>query len=265
MNVLHAFKGLISVSTMMSTPSDRSSVIPHIHLLCMNEEYTEAFRTAVSELELPLSGQITHHNKFFSGLDSSVKFGCVVSPANSYGLLDGGFDDAISRAFSPADNYYALTRHVQSELYKQHRGFAPPGTCTLVPIPKEYAERSRTGDRWGCRWIALCPTMRVPDDASWDREVVYECVWSLLCAIDRHNRSAKASGDAGLGESVISSILMTPLATGVGHVSARRWANQAVLAIKHYIYAVENAAECSSLDWAQVTKLSEEVGETHNM
>ncbi|KAL9080420.1 MAG: hypothetical protein Q9157_000805 [Trypethelium eluteriae] len=231
----------------------------------MKEEYTEAFRTVVSKLELPSSVHITHHNDRLGGLESSIKFDCVVSPANSYGLLDGGFDDAISRAFSPIDNYYALTRHVQTELYKQHRGFAPPGTCTLVSIPKEYADQSRTGDRWGCRWLALCPTMRVPENAGWNREVVYECVWSLLCAIDRHNRSAKASGNAGPGESGISSVLMTPLATGVGRISAKKWANQAVLAIKHFIYAVDNAAECSALDWAQVTKFSEEVAKTHKM
>ncbi|KAF2094559.1 macro domain-like protein [Rhizodiscina lignyota] len=247
------------------SPSSPSTGIPHIHLLCMHEGYTEAFKTAALQLELPSSVQITHHNDSLNGLDSSVKFDGVVSPANSYGLLDGGFDDAISRAFSPAHNYYALTRHVQSELYNQYRGFAPPGTCTLIPIPKEYAERSRTSDRWGCRWLALCPTMRVPDDAKWDREVVYECVWSLLCAIDRHNRSAKASGAAEPGGSVINSILMTPLATGVGGVSAKKWANQTVLALKHYINAVENAAQCSSLDWVQVVKLSREVGETHGM
>jgi O-acetyl-ADP-ribose deacetylase (regulator of RNase III) len=190
-----------------------------------------------------------------------------VSPANSYALLDGGFDDAISRAFSPADSYYALTRHAQLELYKQYRGFAPPGTCTLIAIPKEYAERSRTGDLWGCRWLALCPTMRVPDDADWDREVVYECVWSLLCAIDRHNGTAKDSAESELGESasVIHSILMTPLATGVGKVSARKWAQQAVLALKHYVSAVENDAQWSSLDWTQVTKLSDEVVETHEI
>jgi O-acetyl-ADP-ribose deacetylase (regulator of RNase III) len=209
--------------------------------------------------------QITHHNGFFSGLDSNVKFNCVVSPANSYGLLDGGFDDAISRAFSPADNYYALTRHVQIELYKQYRGFVPPGTCTIIPIPKEYAERSKITDRWGCRWLALCPTMRVPYNANWDREVVYECVWSLLCAIDRHNRSARHSSDSELRESVIDSILMTPLATGVGRVSAGRWAHQAVLALKHYISAVENAAQWTSLDWNQVEKLSDEVAKTHVM
>ncbi|MCJ1329151.1 hypothetical protein MMC10_005829 [Thelotrema lepadinum] len=249
----------------MSSSSSPSSVIPHIHLLCMLERDTEAFKTAAAELELDPAVQITHHNSRLNALDSSVKFDCVVSPANSYGLLDGGFDDAISRAFSPHDNYYALTRHVQTELYKQYRGFAPPGTATLIPIPKEYAEQSRAGDRWGCRWLALCPTMRTPDDANWDREVMYECIWCLLCAIDRHNRSVKDSGDDGAKDTAITSILMTPLATGVGGVSAKRWAHQAVLALKHYVSAVEDAARFSALDWTPVTELSDEVAKTHGM
>ena len=226
----------------------------------MHEKDTEAFKTAASQLKLDSRVQITHHNSRLNALDSTIDFDCVVSPANSYGLLDGGFDDAISRAFSPQDKYYALTRHVQTELYKQYRGFAPPGTCTLIPIPKDYAERSRIGDRWGCRWLALCPTMRVPDAANWDREVMYECIWTLLCAIDRHNRSARDSGDAE-----IKSMLMTPLATGVGGVSAKKWAHQAVLALNHYIRAVENAVQFSSLDWRQASELSDEVAKTRKM
>ncbi|KAI9699865.1 MAG: hypothetical protein M1820_007040 [Bogoriella megaspora] len=249
----------------MSLSQNRSPVIPHIHLLCMKEEFTETFKAAASELGLPSTVHVTHHNTFLNGLDSSVKFDCIISPANSYALLDGGFDDAISRAFSPADDYYALTRHAQMELYKQFRGFAPPGTCTLIPIPKEYAERSKTGNRWDCKWLALCPTMRYPKNVDWDDEVVYECVWSLLCAIDRHNRSLRDSSNDGPREAEISSILMTPLATGVGKVSAEKWAHQTVLALKHYLQSVENPAKGSSLDWTQVMYLSNEVGKTHEM
>jgi O-acetyl-ADP-ribose deacetylase (regulator of RNase III) len=237
-----------------------SSIIPHIHLLCMNEKDTTAFKAAAAELELPSTVQVTHHNNRLQGLDSSVKFNCIVSPANSYALMDGGFDDAITRAFSPANHYYALTHYLQAEIYKQYRGFAPPGTATLIPIPAEYAEQSRTTDRWGCRWLALCPTMRTPYDANWDREVVYECVWTLLCALDRHNRTARESGNQG---AVIDSILMTPLATGVGKVSGERWAHQAVLAMKHFISAVENPAKWGSLDWDKVTEIDDQVTKTH--
>jgi O-acetyl-ADP-ribose deacetylase (regulator of RNase III) len=230
----------------------------------MNEQNTTDFENAASLLGLPATVSITHHNTFLNDLPATISFDCVVSPANSYALLDGGFDDAISRAFSPRDNYYALTRHAQTHLYNHYRGFAPPGTCTLLPIPELFAQRSGTGDRWGCRWLALCPTMRVPSNAEWDREVVYECVWSLLCAIDRHNRNVKDSGDSeSEGEGMIRSILMTPLATGVGKVSGERWARQVVLALKHFVDAVEDAARWSALDWGQVVGLSDEVAETH--
>jgi O-acetyl-ADP-ribose deacetylase (regulator of RNase III) len=239
-----------------------SSIIPHIHLLCVNKEDTEAFKAASVQLNLLSIVPITHHNEFLSDLDSNVKFNCIVSPANSYGRLDGGFDGAISEAFSPAHDYLALTRHAQVELYKQYRGFAPPGTCTIVPIPKEFAEQSRTTDRWGCRWLALCPTMKVPSNVNWDREVIYECVWSLLCAIDRHNQNAK---DTNKSESLISSILMTPFATATGRWSSKKWAHQAVLALKHFTQAVETPAQWSSLNWGDVSRFSNEVAETHTM
>lgn len=254
-------KAFLNMAPSSSPTASTSSIIPHIHLLCMNEEYTTSFKAATSKLNLPSNVNVTHHNTFLSDLDSNIKFDLVVSPANSHALLDGGFDDAISRAFSPKDKYYALTRHAQVEIYKQYRGFAPPGTCTLINIPKEYAEKSRTGDRWGCRWLALCPTMRLPSNVNWDREVVYECVWTLLCAIDRHNRRVKESN----GTELINSILMTPLATGTGFVSAGKWASQFVLALKHYIDAVEHAARWSALDWIQVKKLCDEVEKTHTM
>ncbi|RHZ54897.1 uncharacterized protein CDV56_107294 [Aspergillus thermomutatus] len=76
-------------------------------------------------------------NSSLSDIPSTTKFDLVVSPANSYGRLDGAFDDAISRAFCPADDYDALTRAAQKILYELWRGFAPPGSFTLVPFPEE--------------------------------------------------------------------------------------------------------------------------------
>lgn len=110
------------------------------------------------------------HDCALSTLPASVQFDTVVSPANSYGKLDGGFDDAISRAFSPRDDYLALTRVVQTELYEEWRGFAPPGTCTLLRMPESF--RSRSKNIWGTKYLALCPTMRVPMNVTWDRENV---------------------------------------------------------------------------------------------
>ncbi|KAF5245728.1 hypothetical protein FANTH_7188 [Fusarium anthophilum] len=217
--------------------------IPHVHLLCMGEQFSDAFNIARKSRKLPDSVSIEIHNCALSQLSSKVKFDTVVSPANSYGRLDGAFDDAISRQFSPRDDYHALTSVAQAQLYKTWRGFAPPGTCTLVEIPKEFEARSR--NVYGTRRVALCPTMRMPADVRWDKEVIYECIWSLLCAIDNHNRDASEYDQ-------IQSVLMTPLATGVGRVSPEKWALQTVLAMKHFVEASENPEKWSSLHWADL-------------
>lgn len=235
----------------MSNPA--SAPLPSIHLLCVDEKYIAAFKEAQKTLHLKYPSAITTHNCSLGFLTAATKFDLIVSPANSFGLLDGGFDDAISRAFSPREDYIALTRVVQRKLYDEYRGFAPPGTCTLVRMPGDFEAKSR--NIWGTKYLALCPTMKIPQDVTWDREVVYEVIWSLLCAIDKHNRSAPE------GEK-IHSILMTPMATGYGKVSPQRWAHQTVLAMKHFQDSIKNPAEWSKLNWADVDKTVIQVEET---
>ncbi|KAH7039833.1 uncharacterized protein B0I36DRAFT_2722 [Microdochium trichocladiopsis] len=239
-----------------------SSPIPHIQLLCIDEAFASAFEAARVKHKLPATVSITHHSDRLADLPASVKFDTIVSPANSYARLDGAFDDAISRAFSPiaagnfgTQDYLALTHAAQKVVYDRYRGFAPPGTCTLIPIPAEFDGRNR--NVWGTRRVALCPTMRCPTVVKWDREIVYECVWSLLCEVDNHNRRVRQrssadhkNNDDDSDNEEIRSILMTPLATGVGRVSAERWAAQVVLAMKHFAQACKNPDKWSKLDWA---------------
>lgn len=226
------------------------------------KEFGHAFEVARVKYKLPDSISISIHNYPLSFLPPSVQFDTIVSPANSYGRLDGAFDDAISRVFSPTDEYLALTDVAQKKFYDQWRGFAPPGTCTMINIPDEFHSRSK--NVWGTKRVALCPTMRVPQDTRWDREVVYECIWSLLCTVDNHNRDVR-EGKAAEGETEVTSLLMTPLATGCGRVSAERWAAQAVLAFKHFVDASENRDEWSSLDWKAIGDYSVEAQMTWEM
>lgn len=93
--------------------------------------------------------------------------------------------------------------------------------------------------------------MRTPQDVSWDREIVYECIWSLLCAVDKHNRAVR-HGHAGKGDTEIRSLLMTPLATGAGNVPEKRWAEQCVLAMKHWVEAVEHPEVWALVGWKDV-------------
>ncbi|KAF2702977.1 macro domain-like protein [Pleomassaria siparia CBS 279.74] len=220
---------------------DNTTPIPSIHILCMEEIYITAWNDAAKTYKLPASVKVSIHHDRLAELPSHVKFDAIVSPANSYGRMDGGFDDALSRAFSPKQDYLALTRIVQKRLYAEWRGYAPPGSCTMVDLGD--ASETLQGNEWGCRYLALCPTMKVPQNVLWDREVVYECVWALLTSVDKHNR--KITEEAGEQEREIKSVLMTPLATGYGRWSPERWAAQAVLAIRHFMEAVENGNKWS--------------------
>ncbi|KAG6009354.1 hypothetical protein E4U21_002662 [Claviceps maximensis] len=243
-----------------ATPSET----PHIHLLCMHSQHAEAFISAAQQHHLPSSVAFEIHDAALQFIPATTKFDLVVSPANSYGRLDGGFDDAISRAFSPQDDYLALTHAAQAKLYHEWCGFAPPGTCTLVRIPDAFAVTSK--NVWGTKYLALCPTMRTPQPVEWDREIVYESIWSLLVSIDKHNRQVLHTGHAGDEESnTIRSILVTPLATGVGKVSAERWAAQMVLALKHFVDAKQNPRRWGRLTPTDISDHTGEVEHTWSM
>ena len=237
--------------------------IPHINFLFMEHHYIDIFEEARKKHDLPesINPYISIHHYPLSQLPADVQHDTVVSPANSYGRLDGAFDDAISRAYAPKYDYHALTRVAQRKLYDQWRGFAPPGTCTLVRIPDEFMERSR--NVWGCKRVALCPTMRYPTDVRWDREVVYECVWSLLCAISNHNRAVREGKAPEDDQEPIRSILMTPLGTGIGYIPPERWASQAVMAIKHFDDATKNPSQWSDLGWRTIRGYYDEVETTY--
>lgn len=118
--------------------------------------------------------------EFFAGLsDVEIRhapfesligtFDCFVSPANSFGLMDGGIDAAITRYFG-----FALQDLVQAEIWRQYRGEQPVGTCLIVP----------TGNPQ-CPWLAHCPTMRAPMDVSWTNNA-YAAFLAALTTAEAH-------------------------------------------------------------------------------
>ncbi|ATY66981.1 phage tail assembly [Cordyceps militaris] len=236
-----------------------------IHLLCMHDKDRAAYLAACARLggPPPFAASLTLHSGALSQLPASVRLDAIVSPANSYGRLDGAFDDAISRALAPADDYHALTRAAQAVLYAEHRGWANPGSCTRVPVPPFPPPSRPTRNVWGVRHLLLCPTMRVPESVAWDKEIVYRCVWSMLCAVDKHNRAVGDGEEAAAAADRIGSVLMTPLATGVGRVSEHVWAAQLLLALRHFDLAVRNPEEFGALEVDRILTLDGEIQATY--
>src|SRR6478609_7960199 len=123
--------------------------------------------------------------KVIHGILQDVKdtFDCIVSPANSYAKLDGAMDLVISKMFLHK-NPGVIVEHCQEYLYTIYNGYQPTGTCLVIPM-------HNFPNRHNCRYIAHCPTMRTPSNCKWNKEVVYNCMWSLLSELRIHNRTNK--------------------------------------------------------------------------
>ena len=107
------------------------------------------------------------------------------------------------------------------------------------------------------RYVALCPTMRTPENVRWHKEVVYNCVWSLLVAVDNHNAEVTADPEkaAREGASLIETVAMTGLATGVGAVPPEVCAKQMARAFAHYHEAKTKPEKWGALKWRDIWEL----------
>jgi len=93
---------------------------------------------------------------------------CVVSPANSYGLMDGGYDLAITSYFGEE-----LSHKVQDYLLKNLCGEQPVGTSIILKINENQK-------------LIHTPTMRIPSHIK-DHMVIYNCMRTCLMLAIKNN------------------------------------------------------------------------------
>ncbi|KAI5831769.1 macro domain-like protein [Schizophyllum commune Tattone D] len=155
--------------------------------------------------------------------------------------MDGGYDLALSLMFKGKEGEKTLTRHCQAALREKWAGYLPPSSCMLMPIPAEVENPLKA------KVLAVLPTMRIPEDASWNRDLVYNSMWALLNAIRTHGAP-------------LESVLLTGLGTGTGYVSPKRCAAQMMLAVKHFVEGIpENGT------WNDVMPVALEVDKTFKL
>lgn len=97
------------------------------------------------------------------------KIDAIVSPANSYGLMDGGYDAAITEYFGRE-----LQFAVQDEIVNKLFGEQPVGTSISIKIPNYDMLLIHT------------PTMRTPMIIE-DYTVIYQCMRTTLMEAIRNN------------------------------------------------------------------------------
>ncbi len=112
---------------------------------------------------------IEYINSDFIEFMKNNKVNCVVSPANSFGLMDGGFDLAITKWYGDQ-----LQKRVQKYIIDNYYGEQPIGTSFIIETGKEN------------EYLIHTPTMRVPERIL-DSRVIYHCMRSTLIEAKKHN------------------------------------------------------------------------------
>ncbi len=132
------------------------------------------------------------------GID--VRADAIVSPANSFGFMDGGIDAVFTYQLGPQ-----LQHNLQARLRAEWGGELPVGQAVVVPT--------------GRSEIPLCvsaPTMRIPCDVS-DTVNAYLAFRAALQAVVAYNAGASTP---------IRSLLCPGLGTAVGRMPPKQCARQ---------------------------------------
>lgn len=169
------------------------------------------------------------------------------------------YDDALSKAFKgPNDDYWTLTNQVQIIIRERWHGYLPPGCCIINHLPDTvfgpFDPSTKKGNKFGATSIACLPTMRVPDNVRWHEDLIYNCMWFLLVAIENWNKEHD--------ENKINRVMMTGLATGYGEMPANKCAEQMLLAARHFL---EPVFEPGRPRWKDVIARTNEIVDTINL
>jgi len=124
----------------------------------------------------------------------------VISPANSFGFMDGGIDAVYTYQLGAG-----LQERLQQLIVQDHGGELPVGTAVIVPTLND-----------SIPWCICAPTMRTPQEVA-DTPNAYLAFRAALRAVLAHNAAGKPT---------ITRVLCPGLATATGRMPVDRCARQ---------------------------------------
>jgi len=161
-----------------------------LHLVGVNAQLVRAWRKAFRRFP-----EVSIHKGDILGIAEH----CIVSPANSYGFMDGGIDLAYRKFFGAQ-----IERTVQEAIARRPEGHLPVGAALVV----------RTG-HGRVPYLIVAPTMTMPEAVGSDNS--YRALRAVL-------RLAGADSEVG------RSLYCPGLATGTGKVLPNEAAQMMMLA-----------------------------------
>jgi O-acetyl-ADP-ribose deacetylase (regulator of RNase III) len=131
----------------------------------------------------------------------------IVSPANSFGIMDGGLDLALRDQLG-----HSIELALQQRIAEKHHGELPVGSAEIVET---------RDSRW--KYLIAAPTMRVPEPVAFTLNA-YLAFRAILVAIENFNKAAQ--------KRAIDSVVCSGLATGVGGMTPDKCAVQMRIAYR---------------------------------
>jgi O-acetyl-ADP-ribose deacetylase (regulator of RNase III) len=135
----------------------------------------------------------------------------IVSPANSFGIMDGGIDLAIRDQLG-----YGVESKIQSIILDKHHGELHIGCAEIVETGRERYP-----------YLICAPTMRIPERVA-NTLNAYIAFRAILLACERHNQQQ--------GQRSINTLLCCGLAAGVGGMAPETCAGQMLMAYKTMLF-----------------------------
>ena len=143
-----------------------------IYLLDRNKKITDAWEEAFVPLADYESNLFIVNDTLNDFLTNHPNIDGIVSPANSFGIMDGGYDKAITDYFGKD-----LMRDVQDFILSKWYGEQPVGTSMTVPI---CSRRIINHLDIECYPILIhTPSMRTPEIIT-DSRIIYQCMRTTL-------------------------------------------------------------------------------------
>ncbi|MEI6881250.1 MAG: macro domain-containing protein [Bacteroidota bacterium] len=139
------------------------------------------------------------------GIFEHIDFDCINSPANSFGLMDGGIDEAITMYFGQQ-----MMDRVQEMILDKYAGEQPVGTSEIVR-----GTANINDDR--IRYVAHTPTMIIPELIT-NTNNVYMAMKAMLLAVETHNKNNEGSPE----KFRIRTLVCSGLGTGAGRVPFKK-------------------------------------------
>eukprot|EP00005_Dracoamoeba_jomungandri_P009458 CAMPEP_0174263494 /NCGR_PEP_ID=MMETSP0439-20130205/18917_1 /TAXON_ID=0 /ORGANISM="Stereomyxa ramosa, Strain Chinc5" /LENGTH=312 /DNA_ID=CAMNT_0015348867 /DNA_START=92 /DNA_END=1027 /DNA_ORIENTATION=+ len=147
--------------------------------------------------------------------DGLIHADAIVSPANSFGFMDGGIDMVYSLRFG-----WQMNGRLHEVIQKDFHGELLVGQAAIITTedPKETI-----------KYLVSAPTMRVPADVR-DTANAYLAFRATLLAVSEHNRKVTTGEKEG---TVIKDLLCCGLGTAIGLMPAETCAFQMFKAYVH--------------------------------